>query len=189
MALISKALRLFLVPRPTNASFLTANAANEGFLRQFAASASSAQTQKRGNCTLVQLVLWASHYIFLHVSICCVSEATYEYIIVDVKGEKNNVGYIQLNRPKALNALCSPLMDEMTEAVVAFEADDNIGAIVITGGEKAFAAGADIKEMQHRAFPDVYKRNFLSSWNKITEARKPLIAAVNGFAVGEFFEL
>ena len=110
---------------------------------------------------------------------------SFEYLLVDVKGEKGNVGCIQLNRPKALNALCSPLMEELTKALEQFDADDNIKAIVLTGSEKAFAAGADIKEMQNRQFPDVYRKNFLYGWNKLTEVRKPVIAAVNGFAVRE----
>ncbi|XP_055341804.1 enoyl-CoA hydratase, mitochondrial-like [Paramacrobiotus metropolitanus] len=116
-------------------------------------------------------------------------EGTFENLIVEVKGDKRNVGLIQLNRPKALNALCSPLMDEINAALERFDADDNIAAVVITGSEKAFAAGADIKEMQNHAFPAVYRRNFLNRWNRITEFRKPVIAAVNGFALGGGCEL
>jgi len=91
---------------------------------------------------------------------------------------------VQLNRPKALNALCSPLMEELSGVLAELDEDDTIGAIVLTGNEKAFAAGADIKEMQNRKFPAVYRSNFLNGWNFLTELRKPVIAAVNGFALG-----
>lgn len=112
------------------------------------------------------------------------SALRYEYIVVEKRGAKQNVGYIQLNRPKALNALCDGLMADVSKAVDDFERDPNIGAIVITGSEKAFAAGADIKEMTNLTFQECYTGNFLSHWDRITRARKPTIAAVNGYALG-----
>ncbi len=90
---------------------------------------------------------------------------SYEYIITETKGEKNNVGFIKLNRFKALNALCSPLMTEVSEALTGFETDPKIGAVVITGSDRAFAAGADIGEMQNMEFPEVYTKQFLSKWD------------------------
>ncbi|XP_064382646.1 enoyl-CoA hydratase, mitochondrial-like [Halichondria panicea] len=109
---------------------------------------------------------------------------SYEYIITETKGEKNNVGFIKLNRFKALNALCSPLMTEVSEALTGFETDPKIGAVVITGSDRAFAAGADIGEMQNMEFPEVYTKQFLTKWSFLKQARKPVIAAVNGFALG-----
>merc|ERR1711976_303275 len=112
------------------------------------------------------------------------STGQYEYINVEKRGEKSNVGFIQLNRPKALNALFDPLMRELNVAVENFDNDPEIGAIVVTGSEKAFAAGADIKEMLPKKFPEVYKGGFLGHWSKLVETRKPIIAAVNGYALG-----
>ena len=114
---------------------------------------------------------------------------SYEHILVDKKGVKANVGFIQLNRPKALNALCDALMGEVNTALDDFEKDGNVGAIVITGSDRAFAAGADIKEMQNRDFHDCYAGNFLGDWTRITKVRKPVIAAVNGHALGGGCEL
>uniref|UniRef100_A0AAY4AYC3 Enoyl-CoA hydratase, mitochondrial n=1 Tax=Denticeps clupeoides TaxID=299321 RepID=A0AAY4AYC3_9TELE len=108
----------------------------------------------------------------------------YQYILVEKKGEHQNVGFIQLHRPKALNALCDGLMIEVGRALDQFEADSQIGAIVITGSDRAFAAGADIKEMQNRTFQECYGGNFLAHWNKVSLVKKPVIAAVNGFALG-----
>jgi len=106
----------------------------------------------------------------------------YEHIIVETRGA---VGLITLNRPQALNALSSPLIRELGAALDGFEADDAIGAVVLTGSEKAFAAGADIKEMQPRGFVDVYVGEFITKgWERITTCRKPIIAAVAGFALG-----
>ncbi len=101
-----------------------------------------------------------------------------------------NVGLVRLDRPKALNALNETLMDELCSALEAFEADEKIGAMVITGNEKAFAAGADIKMMQDLTYVDVMKRNFFTSeTQRLTALRKPVIAAVAGFALGGGCEL
>jgi len=106
----------------------------------------------------------------------------YEHIIAEKRGR---VGLITLNRPKALNALCSPLIDELGAALTDFEADNDIGAIVLTGSEKAFAAGADIKEMSERDFIDVYSNDFITDdWERVAKCRKPVIAAVAGYALG-----
>jgi enoyl-CoA hydratase len=106
----------------------------------------------------------------------------YEHILAEKKGR---VGLITLNRPKALNALCTPLIDELGAALDAFEADSEIGCIVLTGSEKAFAAGADIKEMSERDFIDVYSNDFITDdWEKVAKCRKPVIAAVAGYALG-----
>lgn len=129
---------------------------------------------------------------------------------MEKRGEKKNVGFIQLNRPKALNALCDGLMREVGQALDIFEADSDVGAIVITGSERAFAgkggfihlfenvikslqvhhdnplcfsAGADIKEMQNQTFQECFSGNFLAHWNRVSTTKKPVIAAVNGFAV------
>jgi enoyl-CoA hydratase len=110
----------------------------------------------------------------------------YQNILVETRGK---VGLITLNRPQALNALNSALIDELNQALDAWEADEAIGSIVITGSEKAFAAGADIKEMQARSFMDVYKSDFIAPWERITRCRKPVIAAVAGFALGGGCEL
>ncbi len=106
----------------------------------------------------------------------------YDNIIVDTKGP---VGIITLNRPKAMNALNSAIVREIGRALDGFEADEAIGCIVITGSEKAFAAGADIKEMQSKSYIDAYLQNFITDgWDRITTCRKPVIAAVAGFALG-----
>lgn len=106
----------------------------------------------------------------------------YENILVETRGA---VGLITLNRPKALNALSSPLMAELTQALDAFEADSSIGAMVLTGSEKAFAAGADIKEMQTKTWSEAYMEDFITAgWERLTRCRKPVIAAVAGFALG-----
>jgi len=117
------------------------------------------------------------------------SASTYQYLIVESKGKKSNVGFIQLNRPKAFNALSDGLMKELSTALNNFDNDDKIGAIVLTGSMKAFAAGADIKEMQNLEYANTYKGRFLEHWTHINEIRKPIIAVVNGFALGGGMEL
>lgn len=102
----------------------------------------------------------------------------------------DNIAIITLNRPEALNALNGELMDELGHCLRAIEADDNIGASIITGSAKAFAAGADIKEMAGKSFADVYSEDFITrNWEVITTCRKPVIAAVAGFALGGGCEL
>jgi enoyl-CoA hydratase len=105
----------------------------------------------------------------------------YETILVETHGR---VGIIKLNRPAALNALCDQLMRELSTQLAAFDTDPAIGAIILTGSEKAFAAGADIKEMQPRAYPDTLLSDFIAPWEAITHTRKPVIAAVAGYALG-----
>ncbi|XP_075390360.1 enoyl-CoA hydratase, mitochondrial [Tenrec ecaudatus] len=112
-----------------------------------------------------------------------------EYITTEKTGKGGSVGLIRLNRPKVLNALCDGLMVELNQALETFEGDPAVGAIVLTGGEKAFAAGADIKEMQNRTFQDCYSTGFLSHWDRVACIRKPVIAAVNGYALGGGCEL
>ena len=105
----------------------------------------------------------------------------YENIIVETHGR---VGLIKLNRPQALNALNSALIGELSAAIDAFESDRNIGCLVITGSEKAFAAGADIKEMAGKSYMDAFMGDFTEQWSRVAQARKPVIAAVAGFALG-----
>jgi enoyl-CoA hydratase len=106
----------------------------------------------------------------------------YEMIAVETHGR---VGLIRLDRPKALNALCAQLITELEDAVNRFEADENIGCMVLTGSEKAFAAGADIKEMSSKGYMDVYMADFITvGWERVSKTRKPVIAAVAGYALG-----
>ena len=110
----------------------------------------------------------------------------YKTIIVETRGR---VGLITLNRPKALNALNAELISELNQALDRYESDDEVGAIVVTGSERAFAAGADIKEMQEKSFGDVIRNDFIAPWERITRCRKPVIAAVAGYALGGGCEL
>jgi enoyl-CoA hydratase len=111
---------------------------------------------------------------------------TYETILVE---RAERVGIITLNRPKALNALNSQVMEEVTTAAAEFDSDPGIGAIIITGSEKAFAAGADIKEMSSLNFSDVFGADFFAPWAKLAAVRTPTIAAVGGYALGGGCEL
>ena len=111
---------------------------------------------------------------------------SYENIIVETRGK---VGFVRLNRPQALNALNAALLGELGAAVDAFEADPDIGCIVITGSDKAFAAGADIKEMATKSFMDAFMNDLGADWDRVARARKPVVAAVAGFALGGGCEL
>jgi len=111
---------------------------------------------------------------------------SYQNILVETKGR---VGIIRLNRPRALNALNRALVTELSQAIDAFEADDKIGCLLITGSEKVFAAGADIKEMADKTFIEAYLGNFAGDWDRAAKARKPIVAAVAGFALGGGCEL
>jgi enoyl-CoA hydratase len=110
----------------------------------------------------------------------------YEMLLVESRGP---VGLITLNRPKALNALNAQLVAELNQALDGFEADPLVAAIVVTGSDKAFAAGADVKEMIDRDYMDAYQSDFIGSWERITRCRKPVIAAVAGYALGGGCEL
>lgn len=111
----------------------------------------------------------------------------YKHLLVD---RVERVGVITLNRPKAMNALSTALMRELGKALAAFERDDAIGAMVLTGNDKAFAAGADIAEMQDKTYMDAFKTDFITAdWEDAAKCRKPLIAAVAGYALGGGCEL
>jgi enoyl-CoA hydratase len=111
---------------------------------------------------------------------------SYDNVAVETHGR---VGIVRLNRPQALNALNAALISELSAAVDAFEADDNIGCILITGSDKAFAAGADIKEMAGKSFMEAFMADFVGRWDRVAHVRKPVVAAVAGFALGGGCEL
>jgi enoyl-CoA hydratase len=111
---------------------------------------------------------------------------SYDNIAVETHGR---VGIVRLNRPQALNALNASLISELSAAVDAFEADGSIGCILVTGSDKAFAAGADIKEMAGKSFMDAFMADFVGRWDRLAHARKPVVAAVAGFALGGGCEL
>ncbi|KAJ1508981.1 putative enoyl-CoA hydratase, mitochondrial, partial [Coelomomyces lativittatus] len=113
---------------------------------------------------------------------------SFQHLLVS-RSETGKVGIVQLNRPKALNALCSPLFIELNQVLKEFDNDPKIGAVVLMGNNKAFAAGADIKEMADRKFVDNYRENFLGEWAEIVNIRKPIVAAVQGYALGGGCEL
>ncbi|KAM0703137.1 hypothetical protein Q7P35_009075 [Cladosporium inversicolor] len=116
------------------------------------------------------------------------AEKQYEFLKVSVP--RTGVGMIQIHRPKALNALFTPLIAELNTALKTFDADPSIGAMVLTGSEKAFAAGADIKEMAPKTFADAYGADFIESWSELPALiKKPVISAVNGHALGGGCEL
>lgn len=117
---------------------------------------------------------------------CDAADGGFNNILVETRGA---VGLVTLNRPEALNALCDALIAELNTALKTFEADDEVGAIVITGSEKSFAAGADIKEMSSRSYMECYKTNMFDDWEGVANTNKPVIAAVNGFALGGGCEL
>jgi enoyl-CoA hydratase len=110
----------------------------------------------------------------------------YQNIVVETRGK---IGIIRLNRPQALNALNAALIAELTQAVAAFEADAGIACMIVTGSEKAFAAGADIKEMADKSYMDAFMGDFAANWDALSRARKPTVAAVAGFALGGGCEL
>ncbi|VEN59176.1 unnamed protein product [Callosobruchus maculatus] len=117
-----------------------------------------------------------------NVRLYSVPKESFEFIRVSKAGENKNVGIIHLNRPKVLNALCSGLMSEVAKALDHLEADSSVGAIIITGSEKVFAAGADIKEMKDNTYSTCISGNFLEQWTRVPQSYKPIIAAVNGYA-------
>ncbi|PRP84312.1 enoyl-CoA hydratase [Planoprotostelium fungivorum] len=121
------------------------------------------------------------------MSTAATSPSTYQTILTETKG--SGVAVITLNRPKALNALCNQLLDELVHALEAYQKDDSVAAVVITGSNKAFAAGADIKEMAELTFRDTFTQQLFANTDRIQSIQKPIIAAVNGYALGGGFEL
>jgi enoyl-CoA hydratase len=111
---------------------------------------------------------------------------SYQTIIVETRGK---TGLVTFNRPQALNALNEALIAELNAALVDFETNPEIGCTVITGSEKAFAAGADVKEMAEKTYIEAYLARFLDGWTRIADTRKPVIAAVSGFCLGGGLEL
>lgn len=128
-----------------------------------------------------------ARYFSVEVAATEAQKATYENIIVEKKD--GNVAQITINRPKALNALCIALFNDLHKALKELDSDPSVGAIVLTGSQKAFAAGADIKEMKDRVFPDTYLTDMLSCWDQISKMKKPIVGAVNGYCLGGGNEL
>ncbi|GAA6013626.1 hypothetical protein JCM10207_004795 [Rhodosporidiobolus poonsookiae] len=117
------------------------------------------------------------------------SSSAKEYTSILLSSPAPGVSLITLNRPKALNALNSTLFHELNSALATLSTDDSVGAVVLTGSDKAFAAGADIKEMKDKQFAEVYKGDFLAHWTELSRFRKPIVAAVSGYALGGGCEL
>jgi len=113
-------------------------------------------------------------------------EKSYEFILAE---RKDRVALLTLNRPKALNALCNGIIRDLIEATTHIARDDSVGAIVLTGSTKAFAAGADIKEMKDKTFVEAFSTNMFEEWGQIAKVAKPIVAAVNGYALGGGCEL
>ncbi|WVW84283.1 hypothetical protein I302_106313 [Kwoniella bestiolae CBS 10118] len=141
---------------------------------------------------LTRTLLRPSSIPILHLQLRAMSSsapASAEQLVIPTRSQSNKVSILTLNRPKALNALSTPLFQALNAELEKAEADDSVRAIVITGGEKVFAAGADIKEMKDKEFAEAYTTNFLGSWNKIASIRKPIVGAVAGYALGGGCEL
>lgn len=130
-----------------------------------------------------------TNFMMYNKNLTFMSFSNTEYNMIKTSQPQERVALIQLYRPKAKNALCNELMGELNLALSKFDEDPNIASIVLTGDVEYFAAGADIKEMKDKTFSDVYKSHFLSHWDYITKVKKPVIGAVNGFALGGGCEL
>ena len=117
----------------------------------------------------------------------CLTEKAFENITIETR--EGNIAFIQLNRPKALNALCHSLYEDLAEALKKVDLCPDTRVVVLTGSEKAFAAGADIKEMKDLTFPDTYSQDFLGWWYAIPQTKKPIVGAINGYALGGGCEL
>lgn len=141
--------------------------------------------------TMIRTVLTRATALQRLVRYSSALKESYDYVLVEKRlgDKKNGVGLITLNRPKALNALSDALFDDLIHAARALDKDDEIGCMVLTGSEKAFAAGADISEMSQREFADIYKQNMFAQWQDFSKMSKPVIAAINGFALGGGCEL